>query len=326
MLVVLTGASGHIGGNLTRALLAQGKTLRALVRPEDTRALAGLKVEQAAGDLLDPASLDRAFAGAEVVYHLAARISITDDDDAEVFRVNVEGTRNVVQACRRAGVRRLVHFSSVHAYHQVPLDQPIDETRALADVDSALAYDRSKARGEREITAGLARGLDAVIVNPSGIIGPYDFKPSPLGEVLLKMAQRRLPGLVDAGYDWVDVRDVVEAALRAEERGKPGDKYLVPGHWAPIPRLAEIVHSFTGARPPRLVAPLWLARFGAPFSEGFAKLTGKRPQFTSHSLQVLAGNSRFLSHKAQRELDHKPRPLEETIGDALSWYRSNGYL
>lgn len=326
MLVAVTGASGHVGGNLIRELLKRGRKVRALVRPGDTRAIEGLEVERSYGDLLDQESLTRAFAGAEVVYHLAARISIRSGDEAEVFRVNVDGTRNVVESCLRSGVRRLVHFSSVHAFHQVPHHEPIDEARPIADFDGTLPYDRSKARGEREITAGIARGLDAVIVNPSGIIGPYDFKPSPLGEVLLKMAQRRLPGLVDAGYDWVDVRDVVEAALRAEERGKPGEKYLVPGHWAPIRRLAEIVHSFTGARPPRLVAPLWLARFGAPFSEGYARLTGKRPQFTSHSLAVLAGNSRFLSHKAQRELDHKPRPLEETIGDALSWYRSNGYL
>jgi dihydroflavonol-4-reductase len=326
MLVAVTGSSGHVGANLVRALLAQGRKVRALIRPGDTRAVDGLPVELSYGDLLDQESLARTFKDAEVVYHLAARISISSGDAPEVFRVNVDGTRNVVEACLRSGVRRLIHFSSVHAFEQAPHDRPIDEERPIADTDRTLPYDRSKARGEREVMAGVQRGLDAVILNPSGIIGPHDFKPSPLGEILLKLAQRRLPGLVAAGYDWVDVRDVVEAALRAEERGKTGEKFLVTGHWAPIRRLAEIVHSITGARPPRLIAPLWLAKFGAPFSEGYAKLTGKRPQFTSHSMAILSGNSRFLSEKAQRHLDHKPRPLEETIRDALSWYKANGYL
>jgi dihydroflavonol-4-reductase len=326
MLVAVTGSSGHVGANLIRALLAQGRKVRALIRPGDTRAVEGLPVELSYGDLLDQESLTRTFKDAEVVYHLAARISITSGDAPEVYRVNVDGTRNVVEASLRSGVRRLVHFSSVHAFEQAPHDQAIDEARPIADNERTLPYDRSKARGEREILAGVQRGLDAIILNPSGIIGPHDFKPSPLGEILLKLAQRRMPGLVAAGYDWVDVRDVVDAALRAEERGKSGEKFLIPGHWAPLRRLAEIVHSVTGARPPRLVAPLWLARFGAPFSEGFAKLTGRRPQFTSQSMAILAGNSRFSGAKAQRELGHRPRPLEETVRDALSWYKSNGYL
>lgn len=326
MLVAVTGASGHVGGNLVRALLAQGRKVRVLVRPSDTRAVDGLPVDLSYGDLLDQESLTRAFKDADVVYHLAARISLSSSDAPEVFRTNVDGTRNVVEACLRSRIRRLVHFSSVHAFHQVPFDRAIDEARPVADVDGALPYDRSKAQGEREVMAGVQRGLDAVILNPSGIIGPNDFKPSPLGEILIKLAQRRLPGLVAAGYDWVDVRDVVDAALRAEERAKAGEKFLITGHWAPIRKLAEIVHSHTGARPPRLVAPLWLARFGAPFSEGYAKLTGKRPQFTSHSLAILAGNSKFLNDKAQRDLGHKPRALEQTIGDALSWYRTQGYI
>jgi len=326
MLVVLTGASGHIGGNLTRALLAQGQTLRALVRPDDTRALSGLPVEQVAGDLLSPPSLDRAFAGAEVVYHLAARISITDDDDAEVFRVNVEGTRNVVQACLRAGVRRLVHFSSVHAYHQVPLDQPIDETRALADVESALAYDRSKAQGEAQVMAGIRQGLDAVIVNPGAVLGPHDYKPSPMGQLILDLCHRRLPAVVAGGYDWVDVRDVVSGAMAAAERGRAGDKFLLTGHWRSLKELANLVSQASGIPAPRLVSPMWLAKLGAPVAQRVTRLLGKRPKFTPHSLQVLCGNSQFRNDKARRELGYSPRPLAETVGAAVEWFRQSGQL
>lgn len=326
MRVVLTGASGHIGGNLARALLSRGRSLRALVRPDDTRALAGLDIEKAVGDLLDPPSLERAFAGAEVVYHLAARISITDDDDAEVFRVNVEGTRNVVQACRRAGVRRLVHFSSVHAYHQVPLDQPIDETRSPADVAGALAYDRSKARGEAEVMAAVAKGLDAVIVNPGAVLGPHDYKPSPMGQLILDLCHRRLPALVEGGYDWVDVRDVVSGAMAAEERGRCGEKYLLTGSWMSVRQLADLVAEHSGVPAPRLVSPMWLAKLGAPVAQRVTKLLGRRSKFTSHSLSVLSGNARFVHEKARRELGYTPRPLRETIADAVGWFRHSGQL
>ena len=326
MLVVLTGASGHIGGNLTRALLAEGRQVRTFVRPDDTRALEGLKVEQVFGDLLDQPSVDRALAGADVVYHLAARISITDDDDAEVFRVNVEGTRNVVQACLRAGVRRLVHFSSVHAYHQVPLDQPIDERRPLADVEGAMAYDRSKARGEAEVSAGVKQGLDAVIVNPGAVLGPHDYKPSPMGQLILDLCHRKIPALVAGGYDWVDVRDVVSGAMEAEKRGRCGEKYLLTGQWQSLRQLADLVADQSGVPAPRLVSPMWLAKLGAPVAQRITRFLGQRPKFTPHSLSVLSGNSRFLHDKARRELDYKPRPLPETVAAAVDWFRTSGHL
>lgn len=326
MLVVLTGASGHVGGNLTRSLLEQGRKVRVLVRPGDTRAVDGLPVEQVTGDLLDHQSVVSAFTGASVVYHLAARIAITRDEDEEVFRTNVEGTRNVVNAALQCGVRRMVHFSSVHAYYQHPMDQPIDETRPLADVEGELAYDRSKARGEKEVMQGVQRGLDAVIVNPGAVMGPIDYKPSPMGQVVLDLCKRKLPALIQGGYDWVDVRDVVNGAMAAEQRGRTGEKYLLTGHWRSMKELAALVEKASGVPAPRMITPMWLAQLAAPMAETWSKVTKTRPKFTSSSLRILRGNSRFVCNKARRELGYTTRPLEETIQDAVDWFKANKLL
>jgi dihydroflavonol-4-reductase len=263
MTVVVTGAAGHIGGTLVRALLARGRSVRALVH-RDRRALHGLDVELVEGDVCDAVSLQRALDGAEVVYHAAARISLLVNEWPLLEAVNVVGTRNVVEACRRCGVRRLVHFSSIHALRQEPLDLPVDESRPLVESDGHPPYDRSKAAGEREVRRAIAQGLDAVILNPTAIIGPYDYRPSHIGAGLLALGRGRLPALVAGGFDWVDVRDVVEGALRAEERAPKGARYLLSGHWVSMRHLASMVEAITGVRAPRFVSPLGLAYVGAP--------------------------------------------------------------
>src|SRR5437868_245817 len=209
MKIAVTGATGHVGGNLVRALVERGHQVRALVR-EEHRTLEGVEVERVRGDVGDPESLERAFDGVERVFHLAARISIAPGDEDEVQRVNVVGVRNVVAACLKVGVKRLLHMSSIHAMSAQPLGETIDESRPLASGPDLMTYDRSKAEGEREVIAGIERGLDAVRVNPTAILGPYDFRPSPMGEVLLDLYHRRLPALVEGGFDWVDVRDIVD--------------------------------------------------------------------------------------------------------------------
>ena len=182
MKAVLTGATGHLGANLTRALLEGEHSVRAVVR-DDTRAIDGLDVERVEGDVLDRGSLERAFRSADVVFHLAAKVSVGHEPYEELHRLNVVGPQNVVEACRTAGVRRLVHFSSIHAFSPFPADGEIDESRALADPDDATmpSYDRTKSAGQRAVLAAVEQGLDAVIVNPTAVIGPNDFKPSPLG-------------------------------------------------------------------------------------------------------------------------------------------------
>ena len=325
MTVVVTGASGHIGGNLVRGLLDKGRKVRAVVH-KDTRALDGLDVETVSASVQDIDSLKRAFEGADVVYHLAARIVISAADEDEVYAVNVQGVRNVVEACEHAGVRRLVHFSSIHALAQKPVDEPLDETRALADSGPCLLYDRTKALGQKEVQAGVERGLDAVIINCGAVLGRNDFKPSHQGEMLLQLYHRKIPALVPGGYTWVDVRDVVDGAQAVEDKGRTGESYLLTGEWISMLGLSKLVGEVTGAKTPRTVLPMFLAKIGAPFVTTWARLRKQRPLFTSESLSVLCGNTRMSHDKAARELGFNPRPLRETIEDTFAWFKQAGEL
>jgi len=322
--IVVTGATGHLGANLVRQLLADGCKVRALVR-DDVRAIAGLEVEQARGDVLDPSALMHALVGAEVVYHLAALISVTGAQGGRVEAVNVLGTRNVVHACLQAGVRRLVHFSSIHAFRQLPRDAALDETRAPSDAGRAPAYDHSKARGEREVMAGIGAGLDAVILNPTAVIGPYDFKPSRMGRVLLALVRRRLPALVGGAFDWVDARDVCRAAVTAARVGRSSERYLLSGTYLSVRGLAALVEEASGVRAPRLTAPQWLARPGAPLASAWGRLRKTQPLFTPDSLAALRMCNPRVSHaKATAELNFAPRPLRDTIADTIAWFVETG--
>ncbi len=324
MTVVVTGASGHIGSNLVRALAGAGRRVRALVH-RNARALEGVEVERVSGDVRDPASVARALDGAEVVFHLAARITIGGDPADEVRAVNVQGTGNVVEACLRQGVRRLVHFASIHALSGTPAGKPVDEARPLSGSGAPL-YDRTKAEGLSAVLEGLGRGLDAVAVMPTAVIGPADLAPSRMGQVLLDLYHGRFPALVEGGFDWVDVRDVVAGALAAERRGARGGRYLLSGRWLSLGDLAALVARVPGARPPRWVCPMWLARAGAPLALGWSRLAGTRPLFTPAALHALRNHRWVSSEKAARELGWAPRPLEETVADTFEWFRGAGLL
>jgi len=280
MTVVVTGACGHIGANLIRALIDSGRPVRSLVHLHN-RGIDGLDTESVQGDVCDPESLYRAFRDAEVVYHLAACISLSMKGWPQLESINVIGTRNVVEACLRAGVKRFIHFSSIHALQGEPLSVLVDESRPLSDSPGFPPYDRSKALAENEVQRGIEKGLDAVILNPTAIIGPHDYESSYLGRALLDMAQHKLPALVTGGYDWVDVRDVVQGAIVAEKKATSGERYILSGHWLSICAIADIIAEITGTPPPRLTFPLWLARLGVPAVAAMSKLTGKSPLYTS---------------------------------------------
>jgi dihydroflavonol-4-reductase len=291
-----------------------------------SEALVGLEVERVDGDVLRPETLLYAFDGADVVMHLAARISIEGDPDGQVQAVNVVGSRHVVTACLRAGVGRLVHFSSFHAFEQAPFDETLTEDRPKVG-RSGFAYDRSKARGEEEVLAGVDRGLSAVILNPTAIIGPNDFGPSLMGQVLLDLYHRRLPTLVPGGSEWVDARDVVDAALASIEVGRPGTNYLLSGGWTPVRTLASLAETATGVRAPRFTTPIWLARTGVPFAKLYSRMMGQRPLYTHESLDRLVRSSRRVDcARARRELGFSPRPLEKTVEDTYAWFRSAGRI
>ena len=299
--------------------------MRCLVR-EDVRALEGLDVEAVRGDVGDVASLERAFAGAGTVFHLAARISIVGEEDGAVLRTNVDGVRNVVEACRAKGIGRLVHFSSIHALHDPGAGAPIDEDAEPADFEWLPAYDRSKAAGERIVREAVARGFNAVIVNPTAIVGPHDEKPSRMGRVLLDLAKGRMPALVRGGYNWVDARDVARGAIAAEQKGNAGQRYLLSGTWKPIADVAAIVHACGGAAPPRMNVPLGVAAPVAPLALAASRLVGAEPLFTPDAIRALRCHREIVPRRSIAELDWSPRPIETTIADTLAWFRAKGML
>lgn len=325
MKTVVTGASGHLGVNLMHALMAQKRPVRALVHINEYT-IKGLDTEVIYGDIGDIDSLRRVFEGAEVVYHLAATISLLKHDWRRVEATNVIGTRNVVDACLRCGVKRLVHFSSIHAIEQSPLDKPVDESRPLVDSPRYPPYDRSKAAGEKEILRGIEKGLDAVIINPTAVIGPYDSQPSHIGAALLSMANGKLIALIKGGFDWVDARDVVQGAIQAEKKAPPGSKYLLSGNWVSLRDMAETIKDISDASIPGLTCPLWMAYLGAPFATAYNRLLGKRPIYTTASLRALNSNPQISHEKATRELGYQPRPFRETLFDTLKWFEEYGKL
>jgi dihydroflavonol-4-reductase len=325
MTVLITGASGHIGANLVRALIQKKQAVRCLVHTH-TKAIDGLSVERVSGDVRDVESLCRALDGIDTVYHLAANISINLDNWKQLEETNIGGTRNMVEACRRMGVRRLIHFSSIHAFNRDPLSQPVDETRPLVTSPTHPPYDRSKAAGTREVRKGIEQGLDAVIIHPTAVMGPYDFVPSYLGEAILMIAKGKLPAMVQGGYDWVDVRDVVSGAMTAAEKAPTGAAYLLGGQWVSMCDMARLVGELAGVKIGNFVCPMWLAQVGAVYFKGVSKLTGKQPLYTSMSLRALQDNRNISHERAARELGYKPRPFKETIADTLQWFRENGQL
>jgi dihydroflavonol-4-reductase len=323
-MIVITGISGFVGGNLARALLSRGNEVKGLIH-RDRRAVEGLDIQLVGGDLQDPRSLKRAFQGADVVYHLAASISLTGNSP-QMEALNVIGTRNVVEACLMCGVRRLVHCSSIHAFVQTPLNVPLDETRPLALARHHPAYDRSKAAGELEVLKGLEMGLDAIIVNPTGITGPFDFKPSYFGKAIIAMSLGKIPAFVTGGFDWVDVRDVVSGMIRAEQVAPTGTKYLLSGHWHTIEEIGRLVAKRTNSKSARITVPIWLAYLGLPVINILSRVNQNEALYTRFSLQTLKSNRHVSHDRATQDLGYQPRPFEETISDAVLWFIENGYL
>jgi len=322
--VVVTGATGHIGANLVRALLENGEKVRVTVR-EDTRAVEGLEVERIRADVLDPDSLKATFRGARLVYNLAGHVSILEDA-RRLQEVNVQGTRNVVEACLECKVKRLVHTCSIEALLRPGKPDPIDESIGPDVREPTTVYGRTKAEGEKVVRAGVERGLDAVIVYPTAVIGPYDFKPSFFGQFFLDFGRMRTPALVPGGFDLVDVRDVVAGLLAAAEKGRRGEGYLLSGGYLTVKEIAEILEESTGVPRPRLVVPYWLAYPSAALAPLYYRLAGRPPRFTRMAVRMLQDGRKVSSQKARRELEYSPRHPREAIRSAVAWFEESGQL
>jgi dihydroflavonol-4-reductase len=318
MLSVVTGGYGFVGTNLVRALLERGDEVR-VVDKRETDSLAGLDVEHLRVDVLDSEALERAFSGADTVFHLAAVISIVGDPTGEVHRTNVDGPRNASRAAMASGVKRFVHCSSVHAFDLERCGPELTEGASRTTMAHSPAYDRSKNQGENEVRNAIAEGLDAVIVNPSGIVGPNDYEPSRLGELLLQMRNRTLPVNIRGGFDFVDVRDVVAGMLAAERSGRTGENYLLSGHRLSMDEVAELAEGVTGVEGPRISMPLSIITGLAPL---VVKLTpaDETPLITPESMHALRYSPNVSHYKASKELGYLPRPFIETIRDTYAWF------
>jgi dihydroflavonol-4-reductase len=320
MIVSVTGASGHVGSNLCRMLLKRGHKVRALVHRDET-GLQGLDLEKVHGDVLNTSVLQELFNGSDVVIHLAAIISIKGKRNKYLEEVNIEGTRNVIKAIEKNGVKRLIHFSSIHAINHFPLSEPMDESRPFVN-NFPLPYEKAKSLGEKIVMNAVREtGLDAIVLNPTAIIGPYDFKPSLMGQLVKRLYKRQLPALVKGGYNWVDVRDVSIAAINAIESGKSGERYILSGIWAGLTDLSRMVSDITGRKTPTLVTPMWLAKVGVPFISTWYALKNEHPLYTFQSLEIINSvNKNIINKKAREDLDFDPRPLEDTLRDTIDWF------
>lgn len=327
-LVAVTGASGHLGANLVPALLEAGYRVRAVRhrRPIPATVVAHNALGVSEADVLNLASIEAVFRGARAVFHLAGRISIAGDPDGRVHAINVEGARNVAEACLAAGVQRLVHCSSVHAFnHGGRPAGPVDETfELLTEQAEGSAYDHAKAAGQRAVAEVARRGLEVVYVHPSAVIGPADHGPSRMGRVFLDLRDGGVPALVAGAYDFVDARDVAAGMCGAMERGQPGERYLLGGHFVSLAELARIAASITGTLAPRWQVPVGLAALAAPAAETWAQWRRREPLFTREALAVLRHARPVNSEKARRELGYTVRPLADSVRDLYADFATRG--
>jgi len=323
MKAFVTGGSGHVGGNLVRELLSRGYEVDCLVR-SDTRALDNLDVNLVKGDMLNPKDITPLMTDSDVVFHSAAFVAVEKIQEDLMHKINVEGSRSIATAAVESGVKKMVYFSSVHAFEQQPTSEPLVEARPLVSDPKALPYDRTKAEAQKVVLGYRDQGLEVNVIHPTGIIGPYDFKPSRMGKVLRDITNRNMPFAINNGFNWVDVRDVAKSAVNCIDKGVDGQNYILPGHWASIPHLSTLIKQITGNRTHLVSVPFWMAYLALPFASISSRISGKRPSFSRGSLQALAIQCRTIPGTlANEHLDHQPRPLEETIDDTVSWLTQN---
>ena len=330
----ITGASGFIGSNLVSELLARGHRVKALLRPgAEERGLLGQKFERVTGDLFDRRLLERELAGCDWCFHLAASYHLWMRHYSPMYQVNVEGTRNVLEAAGKAGCQKIVHTSTVGCIG-LPDETngkiiPASESQIISDDQLSNDYKKSKFQAET-VAMELFRkkGLPVVIVNPSAPVGPGDGKPTPTGQIIVDFLNRRLPAYLDTGLNWVHVRDVAIGHILAAEKGRLGERYILghqQGNWTMQQTLAAL-EKITGLPAPKKRMPYWFALRVAEVSEAIAFVTGKAPQATLAGVRMARHKMWFNPGKAVRELGLPQTPLEQAFADSVAWFQANGYV
>jgi dihydroflavonol-4-reductase len=317
---LVTGATGHVGNVLVRKLLERGEKVRAMILPGESReSISGLKIEEFEGDVLNLDSLFGPMRGIRGIFHLAGIISIMPGANPFVRKVNVEGTKNILRAAMESGIKKLVYTSSIHAIRRVE-EGVIDESVPYDMNNPYGAYDRSKAEATLEVLHTADSGLEAVIVCPTGVIGPYDFRGSMMGSLIHDAAVAKPTLYVDGAYDFVDVRDVAEGLISAAESGRRGESYIFSGQKISVRYLLETIREITGRNFFQMKIPFDLARFAALFTPTYYRLAHATPRFTPYSLEVLKSNSNISHAKATHQLGYSPRSLSESLKDTVKWF------
>ena len=325
----ITGATGFVGGALLRELLARGWDVRALVRPtSDSRNLEGHSrpFERVDGDLREKAGLKRAVAGCDVVFHVAARYSLWNPRPDEIYKDNVDGTRNVLEAAGDAGVGRIVYTSTVGVLRASAEGKLSDESQLSAISDVTGHYKRSKWLAEACARDLAAKGLPIVIVNPSTPVGPHDVKPTPTGGVIVDFLRRRMLAYTKTGLNLVAVEDVAIGHILAAERGEPGERYILGAENYSLRQLLEALSSLTGLPPPRFCVPRKLLLPLAGISFGWTLISRRPPLIPWEAARMAQKHMYFDSSRARRELGFAPGDVRQALDRAVRWFRENGYV
>jgi len=318
-LSVITGASGHIGYALVKEFEAQGDRFRILIRSE-SKIFDGIPCEKAFGDVTDVDSLEKAFEGAEIVYHLAGIIDVGCGKGNVIRNVNVQGTKNVVAACKKCGVRRLVYASSVDAVKPLRGDDLMTEMTNFNPDEINGIYGKTKAEATQYVLDSADDSLEVVVVFPAACIGPYDFKVSSVGVMVRMVMRGRMPvSLNFGGYNFVDVRDVAKGMRSAAIKGRAGECYLLTGEVFTSHEIISLIARTSGRKPPKIKMPLWLTNIFAPLAEIYYKISGATPVFTRISIEVINYNCNFCFAKAQDELGYNPMSIKQSVSDMIDW-------
>ncbi len=321
-LALVTGASGFLGWHVAHLLTERGYQVRALCRP--TSQIRELDVELVSGDLRDPASLARATAGCQLVFHVAADYRLWSKNPKDLYDSNVDGTRNVLDAAERAGVERIVYTSTVGCIGMPP-GREGDENTPVAIEDMAGHYKRSKWLAEQVALEKARSGLPVVIVNPTAPIGDHDWKPTPTGKIILDFLRGKLPAFVDTGLNLVDVRDTALGHLLAAEGGRPGERYILGCENISLQQILSRLAVIAQRPAPKIKVPYAIAYATGVITTAWANLTGKEPLAPLEGVKM-ARKKMFVTHaKAARELGFTPEPVDLALQRAVAWFRANGY-
>jgi dihydroflavonol-4-reductase len=327
MTTLVTGATGFVGSHVARQLVSAGRSVRVLVRPNSNlQALAGLKVEYFEGDLRDQKSLECALQAIRCVFHVAADYRLWTPRPEEIYEINVKGTRNLLNAARHAGVERIVYTSTV-ATIAVPRHGALPNETVQATLDEMIGhYKRSKFLAEQVAFEAAAAGIPVVVVNPTAPVGPWDWKPTPTGRIILDFLKGKMPAYVDTGLNLAPVEDIAAGHLLAAEKGCAGQRYILGGRNMTLKQILDALSAITGRPAPRFRLPHAIALAVGYADQLFSRLAGREPQIPVEGVKMSRHRMFVESDKAEHELGYKPTAVEAALERAVSWYQQHGYL